>query len=166
MPRLPEGALQNQLFDLHRSTGILVLALAILRVSAGIALGSPSPASNLTRFEGIASITAHRALLLLIFLMPLVGWASMSAYRADVSVYGLFILPNILPQDPTLYALLSWTHTILGYAMAAILVAHIGGALLHGLLYRDGVLNRMLPERLAIRVDQTPAKVGTARKSA
>jgi len=166
MPRLPEGALQNQLFDLHRSTGILVLALAILRVSARIAFRSPPPASSLTRFERIASAAAHRALLLLIFLMPLIGWASMSAYRADISVYGLFILPNILPRDPTLYALLSWTHTILGYAMAAILAAHIGGALLHGLLYRDGVLNRMLPERLAIRVDQASAKVGTARKSA
>ena len=134
MPRLPEGALQNELFDLHRSTGILVLALAVLRVSARYAFSTPAPARSLTRFERIASVAAHHSLLLLIFLMPLVGWASMSAYRAEVSV-------------------LSWAHTILGYSMAAILVAHIGGALMHGFIRRDGVLNRMLPERLAIPTD-------------
>ncbi len=153
MPRLPEGALQNELFDLHRSTGMLVLALAVLRVSARYAFGTPAPARSLTRFERIASLAAHHALLVLIFLMPLVGWASMSAYRAEVSVYGLFTLPNILPKDATLYGVLSWAHTILGYAMAAILVAHIGGALMHGFIRRDGVLNRMLPKRLAVRTD-------------
>ena len=153
MPRLPEGALQNELFDLHRSTGILVLALAVLRVAARYAFGTPAPARSLTRFERIASAAAHHSLLLLIFLMPLVGWASMSAYRAEVSVYGLFTLPNILPKNAVLYGVLSWTHTILGYAMAAMLVAHIGGALMHGFIRRDGVLNRMLPARLAIRTD-------------
>ena len=153
MPRLPEGALQNELFELHRSTGILVLTLAVLRVSARYAFGTPAPARSLTRFERIALVAAHHSLLLLIFLMPLVGWASMSAYRAEVSVYGLFTLPNILPKDPVLYGVLSWAHTILGYSMAAILVAHIGGALMHGFIRRDGVLNRMLPERLAIPTD-------------
>ena len=165
MPGLPPGALQNRLFDLHRSTGILVLALAVLRVSARYVFGTPSPAPSLTRFERIASAAAHHALLLLIFLMPVVGWAAMSAYRAEVSVYGLFTLPNILPRNPTLYAVLSWTHTILGYAMAAILAAHIGGALMHGFLRRDGVLNRMLPARLAIRTTGIAADAGTAGKT-
>lgn len=153
MHRLPEGELQNRLFNLHRSTGILILALAVIRVVARQTLGTPAPAATLTRFERIASTAAHHSLLALIFLMPLIGWASMSAYRADVSVFGLFTLPHILPQSEALYKALSKVHQILGFLMAFVIAAHVGGALMHGVIKRDGVLNRMLPEFLGRWLD-------------
>ena len=146
MDRLPEGELQNRLFDLHRSTGILVLSLAAIRVAARQMFGTPAPAATLTRFERVASTAAHHSLLALIFAMPLIGWASMSAYRADVPVFGLFTLPHILPQNEAVYKALSKTHQILGFLMAFIIAAHVGGALMHGVIKRDGVLNRMLPD--------------------
>lgn len=163
MIRLPEGDLQNRLFDLHRATGVLVLGLAVLRVLARQAFGTPTPAATLTRFERIASTTAHCALLTLLFLMPVIGWASMSAYRADVSFFGLFTLPHILPQNDAAYKILSWLHTIFGFLMAFIIAAHVGGALMHGFIKRDGVLNRMLPASLGRWLDQL---VGRAKKSA
>jgi cytochrome b561 len=163
MLRIPEGELQNRLFDLHRSTGVLVLALAVVRVAARRAFGAPPPAASLTPFERIASTAAHHMLLALIFVMPLVGWAAMSAYRAEVSVFGLFDLPHILPQSDAAYAVLSKTHNALGFLMAFVVLAHIGGGLMHGFVKRDGVLNRMLPERLGRLLDQI---VGRANRSA
>ena len=163
MIRLPEGALQNRLFDLHRATGIVVLALVIARLGARRYFGVPEPAATLTPFERIASAAAHHSLLALLLLMPLTGWASMSAYRAEVPVFGLFNLPHILPQSDAGYTILSWLHTLMGFLMAFVIAAHIGGALMHGLIKRDGVLNRMLPETLAQRLDQL---LGRAKKSA
>ena len=162
MDRLPEGQLQNRLFDLHRSTGILVLGLALIRVIARQLFGTPAPAETLTNLERIASTAAHHCLLILLFAMPLIGWASMSAYRAEVSVFGLFTLPHILPQNDAVYKVLSTAHWILGWLMASIIAAHVGGALMHGFIKRDGVLNRMLPAPLGRALDQL---VGRAKKS-
>lgn len=165
MHRLPEGALQNRLFDLHRATGVLVLFLVILRVIARNRFGTPAPAGTLTKFERIASTAAHHSLLALLFLMPLIGWAMMSAYRADVSFFGLFTLPHILPQNDTVYKILSRAHQLLGFLMAFIIAAHVGGALMHGFIKRDGVLNRMLPESLGRVLDQMTGRGGAAKKS-
>lgn len=145
MGQLPEGALQDRLFDLHRSTGVLVFVLACIRVIARRMYGMPSPAATLTRFERIASTAAHHSMLTILFVMPVIGWLMMSAYGVDVPVFGLFSLPPILPKSETTYDVLSTVHAILGYGLAGILVAHIGGALMHGVIKRDGVIQRMLP---------------------
>ena len=149
MHRLPEGALQDRLFDMHRSFGIFVLALAVLRVLARRAFGVPRPVETLTRFERIASTAAHHSLLALIFVMPLLGWLMMSAYGIKVPVFGLFELPKILPENESLYKVLSKAHQLLGFLMAFIIAAHAGAALMHAVVKRDGVLDRMLPASLA-----------------
>jgi cytochrome b561 len=147
---IPEGPTQDYYFDVHRSLGVLVLALAVLRVSARSAFGAPAPAATLTRLERVASTAAHHSLLLLLFLQPIVGWLSMDAYRADVSVFGLFTLPHLFPQSDAAYAALSWVHFGLGYLMLLVICAHVAGALMHGFVKRDGVLNRMLPRFMAL----------------
>jgi cytochrome b561 len=149
MDRLPEGPLQDRMFNLHRSFGITVLVLACLRVAARQAFGVPRPAENLTKFERIASTAAHHSLLALIFVMPLLGWLMMSAYGMKVPIFGLFELPTILPEHDATYKILSKLHQIFGFLMAFIVTAHIGGALMHGVIKRDGVLDRMLPKSLA-----------------
>ncbi len=146
LDKLPEGPLQDWLFNFHRSLGILILALAFARVAARQAYGTPAPAVELTTFERVASTVAHHLLLMLIFLQPIVGWLSEDAFRSDVSVFGLFTLPHFLPQSDAAYKILALIHKVLGYLMAFVLVAHIGGALMHGFIKRDGVLNRMLPD--------------------
>jgi cytochrome b561 len=149
MNRLPEGELQDRIFDLHRSTGILVLTLAVLRVLARRFFGVPRPVETLTRFERIASTAAHHSLLALIFIMPLLGWLMMSAYGVKVPVFGLFDLPKVLPESESVYKVLAKIHQVLGYLMGVIIAAHAGAALLHAFVKRDGVLDRMLPQSLA-----------------
>ncbi len=161
---MPEGPEQDYYFDVHRSLGVLVLAA--IRVAARQTFGTPAPAASLTPFERIASTAAHHSLLALLFLQPIVGWLSMDAYRADVSVFGLFTLPHILPQSDAAYTALSWVHFTLGYLMVAVLVAHIGGAMMHGFIKRDGVLNHMLPASWGRMLDQVLARGGAANKSA
>ena len=145
LDKLPEGPIQNTVYDLHRSFGFVVLCLAIARVVVRAYYGAPAVYAGLTPFERIASQIAHVALYVLIVLTPLLGWTATSAYPATVSVFWLFDLPRIAPADKSLFEALITAHKIAAFTMAAVLVAHIGGALMHGFIKRDGVLARMLP---------------------
>jgi cytochrome b561 len=165
LDRVPVGPIQDRMYNVHRSFGILVLALAIARVAVRRYYGPPAPYAGLTRFEQIASTAAHHTLYLLIFLTPLVGWAMMSAYRADVPIFGLFYLPVILPQNDTLYAVLAGIHKVLGIAMALTLFLHAGGAIMHAFIKRDGVMQRMLPNTWARALDRFQGR-GKASRSA
>ncbi|GMA77524.1 hypothetical protein GCM10025880_39410 [Methylorubrum aminovorans] len=75
--------------------------------------------------------------------MPLVGWAMLSAARIPVAVIGPLVLPSILPQDPMLYARLRELHTVLAYGLFGLILAHLGAALLHGLIRQDSVFSSM-----------------------
>jgi len=77
------------------------------------------------------------------FIMPLVGWGMLSAEPYPVVIYGPLQLPPILPQDAALYAGLRQLHTWLAYLFFATFLAHLGAALLHGLIRRDGVFESM-----------------------
>ena len=147
MVRMPEGDLQNQIFDMHRSFGVTVFALALVRVAARRMLGVPAPLDTLTPFERRASVGVHHSLIALLFLMPLIGWLMTSAYRVDVSVFGFFTLPHLMPKSEPIFDALAAAHKILGILMALLILSHIGAAIMHTFIKRDGVLQRMLPWR-------------------
>ena len=165
MDRISEGPLQDQLFDLHRSFGVLVFALALLRLGARRMLGTPAPLDTLTPFERRASVGAHHSLIALTVAMPLIGWVMMSAYPADVPFFGLFNLPHVMPANKTVYEALAALHKYLGWLMALVIAAHAGGALMHAVIKRDSVLQRMLPDALAKLLDDLQAVLGAAKKS-
>ena len=145
MMNLPQGPAQDRLFDLHRSVGILILVLAVLRVAVRVALGAPPPAPGLPRWQQVVANATHHLLYVLIVVMPLLGWATSSAFGAQVSVFGLFTLPALLAKNEPLSDLLGTIHQVLGFAMAALVGLHIAAGLFHGIVKRDGVLSRMIP---------------------
>lgn len=145
MMRLPSGPAQDQLFDLHKSVGFTVLCLAILRVIVRLSYGAPLPAPGLPRWQLVTSNAVHHALYLLIFVMPILGWAGSNAYGAPVSVFGLFTLPDLVAKNDALSDRLNDAHQALGYVTAGLVSLHILGGLWHGLVRQDGVLSRMIP---------------------
>lgn len=146
MTNIGPGALQNQLYDLHRSFGVVVFVLAVWRVVVRLYHGAPAPYAGLTRFERVASGFTHYALYGLLLAMPLIGWLMTSAYRVDVSVFGLFTLPHLAPKDETLFTIFQWMHLGGAIAMTLLVLLHIAGALKHTLVKKDIVLWRMLPK--------------------
>jgi cytochrome b561 len=93
--------------------------------------------------QKIAAKGSHFVLYALMFVMPLIGWGMLSAAPYPVVIYGPLQLPRILPQDAALYAWLRHLHTWLAYLFFATFLAHLGAALLHGLIRRDGVFESM-----------------------
>jgi cytochrome b561 len=136
------------LIAIHRPLGIAILVLAALRLANRLVNRGPPLPSHLKPLERFAARASQVIFYALMMLMPLIGWAMLSAAGYPVVLAGSAHLPAILPQDPQLYALLRRAHTALAYAFIATFIAHFGAALMHALIYRDGVFAAMAPWRV------------------
>jgi cytochrome b561 len=146
MSRMDEGPLQDSLFSVHQSIGVLVFVLVIARLAIRASGKMPPPAAALTPFERVASQSAHLALNILLLLTPIIGWLGVSAYGAKVSVFGLFSLPSPLAKDEALSDQIFAVHLACGILIGIVVVAHVVGAIVHA-VRRDGVNERMIPHR-------------------
>lgn len=135
------------LVALHRPLGLLILILAVLRLANRWRRPPPPLPADLPLWQRRAAQASHIALYGLMLAMPLVGWAMLSAGRIPVAVVGPLVLPPIVPQSPMLYARLRELHTVLAYGLFGIILAHLGAALLHGLIRQDAVFASMAPWR-------------------
>lgn len=135
--------LTNRLYSGHKLIGFTVLCLMLLRIVVKRRMGAPAPAATLTPFERIASTAVHHALYVMLVVTPLLGWAGVSAYPAR-EIFGLFSLPPLLPIDQALAATLFRIHKAAAFLTVLLVFAHVGGALMHGFIKQDGVMNRMI----------------------
>jgi cytochrome b561 len=94
-------------------------------------------------WQRFAAHASHVVLYALMFALPLVGWAMLSAAAYPIVLAGSLQLPPILPHDVRLYAVLRDFHSVLAYLLFATVLAHLGAALLHALIHRDGVFESM-----------------------
>jgi cytochrome b561 len=146
MKRLvPEGSLRDNLYNFHEALGALVLIVMVVRLIRRMAFGSPAPDAAMPPIEQRASLWGQYALYLLLFLTTVLGWAGTNAYGDPVSVFGLFDFPAILGRDQPLSDRIFVWHLDCGILIGAIVALHVAGALYHGLVKRDRVLQRMLP---------------------
>jgi cytochrome b561 len=138
----------DRLVAIHRPLGITILALVVIRLVNRLRNPAPPLPDPMPGWQRLAATGSHVVLYALLFAMPLVGWAMLSAARYPIVLYGPLHLPPILPHDAMLYAVLRRVHTWLAYLLFATFLAHLGAALMHGLIDRDGVLASMAPWRV------------------
>jgi len=137
----------HTLVTIHRPLGIAILVLAAIRLIYRLMHPAPPLPADMPGWQRLAAHLSHIALYALMIALPLVGWAMLSAGAYPVVLYRALHLPAILPPDPMLYAVLRQTHRILAYLLFATFLAHLGAAMLHALIYRDGVFASMAPGR-------------------
>lgn len=142
LEREAAGTLRN----LHKATGVLLLAVILWRVGWRLVRGFPPPASVMPAWQLIASKVAHRGLPAGMVLMPLSGIVSSLYAGRAIDVFGLFTLPA-QAEIEWLASSASSMHTIVGRAVAILIVLHVAGALKHRFVDRDGTLDRMLKGR-------------------
>lgn len=142
---LPLGVRKLALLARHKSFGMTILMLAILRLLWRLRHSPPALPAAMRPIERLAARAAHVALYTLIFAMPLTGWMMSSAKNYSVSWFGLFTWPNLIGKNEAAFALLRSTHDILSNVLFAVASLHILAALKHHFWDRDDVLLRMLP---------------------
>ncbi|WP_096700513.1 cytochrome b [Magnetospirillum sp. 15-1] len=142
----PGSPLQFKLYQLHKSVGVLVFGLAVLRLGWRLGHQPPPLPAAMGPGERLLAHAGHWALYGLMLGLPLAGWAvvSTSPYNIPTILFGVVDLPHLpLPRD--LNALAKGTHMIGAWLLIATLMGHVTAALRHHFVLRDDVLVRMLP---------------------
>jgi cytochrome b561 len=133
----------HRLVAIHRPLGIMILILAIIRLVNRMVTTLPPFPSTMSQLERRIATASEKLLYALMIALPLVGWGMLSAGHYPIVMFGPVHLPAILPANPTLYAVLRKTHTILAYLLFLTFLAHLSAVLFHTLIFRDRLLNRM-----------------------
>jgi len=142
------------MIDLHKSFGITVLFLVILRVLWRLTHRPPPLPADYRRWERVAAHSAHMALYVLILAMPITGWIHDSAWSAAAShpmflywVIPWFRLGFITGLDPAtkdyVHTLFGQVHTYISYGLYAVISLHVLGALKHQFFDQQPELQRM-----------------------
>ncbi len=134
-----------QVYGLHKATGIAVLALAVAAFCWRAANPKPGLPESIPGWQKAAASVVKYALYLCMILMPVSGWLMSSAAGYPVSFYGLFTLPDIAAKDEAAKELFRDAHEMIGNLILALFCVHVGAALKHHFVHKDGILKRMLP---------------------
>jgi cytochrome b561 len=129
---------------LHKSIGLTVLALALLRLLWRWFDGRP-PEEPAPRWQQWSARAVHVFLYALIVAIPLSGWWFNSVTGKPLQWFKQFNLPALVPKDDTLRHFAHGVHEYLFWFLLLVLVAHVGAALKHHVFDNDNVLRRMLP---------------------
>jgi cytochrome b561 len=134
---------REQLLDLHRPLGLAILLLALVRLANRLRHAPPPLPPDLPRIQVWAAKASHWLLYGLMLAMPLIGWAMLSAGAYPVTLFKGVNLPAILPHSAAMYGFLRPLHGVLAYLLFFTILAHLGAALFHAWVRRDGVFGQM-----------------------
>jgi len=146
MADLPFSPTRLKLFNWHKWAGVTILSLSALRLLWRLTHRPPVDLP-MPRWQALAAHLTHGLLYAMFFAVPLVGWAYSSAAGFPIVWFGVLPLPDFVPVDKALAEILKDAHELLAWVLAALVLAHLGAALKHHFIDRDGLLQRMLPGR-------------------
>jgi cytochrome b561 len=142
---LPLGLHKLAVLARHKSFGMTVLMLAVLRLLWRFKNRPPELPAGMSKVERLLAKGTHVIFYVLLFVMPLTGWLMSSAKNYSVSWFGLFTWPDLIGKNEQAFDLLRTTHRSLSWLLFAVAILHILAALKHHFWNKDDVLTRMLP---------------------
>ncbi len=146
MPEIKRDTKPDTLINLHLSFGVLILAVAVIRLGWRATHAEPPPQDGVPPWQLQSARIVHWLLYGLLFVVPILGWINASWRGFPVIMFGLFELPKLVA---TRAPGLRWTGDVHGllanYLMLALVGLHVAAGLYHYFIRRDGVLQRMLP---------------------
>ena len=147
MPHIGRNTPVTTLISLHFSFGVLILALAVVRLVWRATHGKPEPEAGVPPWQTASARIVHWLLYLLLFVLPVLGWINASWRGMPIVMFGLELPKLVATRAPGW----GWTgdvHVVLSnYLLLALVGLHVAAALYHNLFRRDRVLQRMLPGR-------------------
>lgn len=144
MVEMPRGMDKLNAFALHKSIGLTVLALFLLRLSWR--WFDPKPRDEpMPKWQRVAAHLTHGVLYLFMLALPLSGWIMNSLHGFPLQFFKLFNLPALAEKNEELSELAESVHEYLFWALLLVVIGHVGAALVHHLFERDNTLLRMLP---------------------
>jgi cytochrome b561 len=131
------------LYDGHKLLGLLILLLAAVRLAYRSARGALPSEPSLAAWQKTMSHVTHWAIYAMLFAVPLLGWLAIS-YYGPFRPFGL-ALPVLAAENGDRAQRFFALHRLAAYALIVLIGMHVGAALFHYLVRKDGVMRRMLP---------------------
>lgn len=150
---LPKGELKTFHIRNHKTAGMLILALALVRVGWRAIQGFPKPVAPAPGWEKGLSHLTHTLLLVATVAMPLSGIYFSEMNGHGVSVFGLEVVPQFIAKEAVDKATAEQAflvHSTLAWGIIALVVLHLAGVLKHVIISKDGTLRRMLGARVPV----------------
>ena len=134
-----------EVYALHKSLGLTVLGLTVLRIAWRLSNPRPPMLGAVATWQRIAARVSHGLLYTMLIALPMSGWLLSSAADFLPSWFGWFELPALVAPDDELRERSIVLHVVLGWCLLALLAVHIGAAVHHHSVVKDATLRRMLP---------------------
>jgi cytochrome b561 len=132
------------LYSTHKGLGFLLLILVLIRLLVRTVAGSTPPEPGLARWQMRIASANHVGLYVLLLAVPVLGWLGASLFPA-LEIFGIISLPSISGADRAASDGVFMLHRLFAFLLVALIALHVGAALYHHFIRRDGVLRRMLP---------------------
>jgi len=133
------------MLQIHKSVGITVFLLAVARVIHRVLNPPPPLPASMPRWQAWAAHAVHGLLYLILLAMPLTGYIGHAARGRETVFFTLFTIPPGIEPDRDLGRMLLELHELGEAALLLLVAAHVGAALYHQFLVKDGLIRRMMP---------------------
>ena len=140
-----ERWLQDPLFMFHKNVGVVLLVLIAVRLAYRLLNPPPPLPQDMTRSQRYIAEVTHWLLYGLLLAMAISGFIRVTAGGFPLELFDQFGVQNLVPRSDSLAASAKQVHAILRIPLIALILLHIGAALYHGLIKRDGIVQRMMP---------------------
>ncbi|HIE40751.1 MAG TPA: cytochrome b [Thiomicrorhabdus sp.] len=142
MHDIEDPVLKETFYDLHKSMGIALFGLMLVRLF-WLKISPNPPQHSHNKLEHILAHSVKGTLYLTMLIMPILGWVVANSDGAEVSFFNLFSLPNIVSESESLHDITKEIHESIAFVILALIGLHIAGALKHHFVYKDNTLQRM-----------------------
>ncbi|WP_427963414.1 cytochrome b [Altererythrobacter sp.] len=134
-----------RLMPLHKSTGITILLLSLARIAWRFTWTRPPYPDSMSAKEVALAKAVQALFYVMMVLMPVTGWITTSAGKYPLTWFGLVDIPKFsVTRDSATYAFNHEAHEVMGFVFLALVALHVGAALRHQFLLKDGILRRMV----------------------
>ena len=149
-----KGLAKFQLFQIHKSLGITVLVLSLVRLGWRFVNPPPAPLASMKAWEKFASLAVHLGFYGIMIGLPMTGWLMVSASPRNIPtlLFGVIELPYLpfvhglaVEQAKELAESFGEAHEVLAWITYGLLGLHVGAALKHQFIDRDTIVSRMIP---------------------
>jgi cytochrome b561 len=144
MPDIHRGDKPGAAMTFHISFGILILMLIVLRFAWRLT-HPVAPESSLPRWQRLSSEAVHWLLYVLVLAATLTGWLFASFRGWTIALFFLAPMPMLASDNAAAGKAIDGLHQAMGWALLALIGIHVASALAHIFIYRDRIMQRMLP---------------------
>jgi cytochrome b561 len=136
-------------FNLHKSVGVTLLGLIVLRLFWRITHRPPALLDSLTALEKKVATAGHHMLYLLMFLVPISGVLMTLYSKFGLKWFGHDVFGGL--DNPGLRDVFKEAHELIGVVMITVIGIHVLGAIKHKFINKDGTMDRMSPCKLCCK---------------